>query len=153
MTASRFILLTTSILLAWTVSVSAQPPETAATYGNKVNYVGHIVRYPDFMIRFVPDASPPEHPPIHGRHYSFEVSNSGGQRISGFTHRMSGVYDPVQAFTVKGEVFAAEMFMSSAGQAASGHAATRLANEEIIVWNKPSASTGNLPLLKIWAKK
>ena len=122
-------------------------------YGVRMRFDQAIISYPDFTVRYASrtELARNESTTPWVR-YAFEVLDGDNRTIGGDITFNSEERANGRRFDVEGKIYFAEMFYSTAGLKV-GEApplSAHLAPNEIVIWDKSSATRGNPVLAKIW---
>jgi len=153
------LLIHLSLAMLATVSF-AQPTikRAPAEYGRRIRYVDGALDYPEFSVRFLKrEEYRPPGTRLLAVTYRFAVIGKKEDKIAGFAFIMSGTYENTRVFEVGGKMFVAEMFYSTGGQPVPPEVSPKpggsMHEEEIVIWDEPTARSGNPQLLELWKKK
>lgn len=131
-------------------------PTIDCRYGIPARFDEGILKYPDFTVRFTTrtefardDRSSP------WVKYVFEVLDTEHRTIGGDITVNSEERANGRRFDVHGKIYIAEMFYSTADLSESEQPSlkSRLARDEIVVWDESAASKHNPKLLRIWKEE
>jgi hypothetical protein len=122
-------------------------------YGIRIRFDQGIVSYPDFTVRF---ASRTELARNDGAipwvKYAFEVLDTDNRTIGGDITFNSEERANGRRFDVRGKIYFAEMFYSTAGlkNGEIPPLGAHLAPDEMVIWDRSSAARGNSIVARIW---
>lgn len=136
---------------------NSAPPVVAASYGKPADYWEGILKYPDFTVRYqkkTEETVVGSNAPwiTHG----FQVLDNDRHTIGGEITFNSAELANARRFDVRGKIYIAEMFYTTAGLPAPGEGATAhaiLPQGRIVIWDEESAKAGNAALRPIWSKE
>ena len=128
-------------------------PIIECAYGDPVRYAEGILQCPDFTVRL---RTISEYVQADSRTpwvaYVFEVLDREGKTIGGDITFNSEERANGRRFDVRGKIYVAEMFSTTAGLPSSSHLSchTRLADGQIVIWDQATAANKNKRLVRIW---
>lgn len=146
------------IILLFNTALRAQPssaPTINCAYGAFARYDEGILKYDDFTVQL---RRRTEHLQANGKMpwvvYVFEVLDREGRTIGGDITFSSEERANGRRFDVRGQIYVAEMFYTTAGLPEAGPASlqchARLTDNEIVIWNETAAAKQNRRLRSIW---